>query len=107
MITVLPEAAEWVKKQLEKRGKGQGIRLGAKTSGCSGYMYVLEFVDTPDPDDHIIEQGGVNFYVDPKSLVILAGLEVHYKVDGLNAGIDFVNPNITGACGCGESFSVK
>jgi len=106
MIKVVPEAAHWVKTQLEQRGNGQGIRLGVKTSGCSGYKYVLEFVDTPDEADHVLDQHGVKFFVDPKSMLVLSGMEVQYKVEGVNSGLDFVNPNVSGACGCGESFSV-
>jgi iron-sulfur cluster assembly protein len=106
MITVVPKAAYWVKSQLENRGRGVGIRLGVKTSGCSGYKYVLEFVDTPDEHDHVFEQHGVKFYVDPKSLLALDGMEVQYKIEGINEGLDFVNPNVTGECGCGESFAV-
>jgi iron-sulfur cluster assembly protein len=106
MITVVPKAAHWIKSQLEKRGSGLGIRLGVKPSGCSGFKYVLEYVDTPEEFDQMFEQHGVNIYVDPKSLIALDGMEVQYKVEGVNEGLSFVNPNVTGSCGCGESFAV-
>lgn len=106
MISVDAKAAWWMKKMLSNRGHGAGIRLGTKTSGCSGYKYVLEFVDTPDEADHVFVQHGITCYVDPKSLLALDGMEVQYKVEGINEGLDFVNPNVTGECGCGESFAV-
>jgi iron-sulfur cluster assembly protein len=87
------------------RGKGEGIRVGVKTSGCSGLAYVLEFVDDMDTHDQMFEQHGVKVFVDPKSLFISTG-EMDYVKNGLNEGFEFNNPNKKGECGCGESFTV-
>lgn len=105
-IWISSEAADWVKGQLDKRGRGEGIRLATKESGCTGYAYVLEFVDTPDEHDEVFEQHGVKMFVDPKSLVLLNGTVLEYKTEGLNSGLEFANPNVTAQCGCGESFTV-
>jgi len=106
MITLSELAAEKVKTQLERRGKGLGIRVGVKNSGCSGLAYVLEFVDTPVDTDDVWQSHGVNIYTDKKSLVYLLGLEMDWVRNGLNEGFDFKNPNETARCGCGESFKV-
>lgn len=107
MSVVLTEAAAGhVAKSLAGRGKGLGIRLGVKTTGCSGLAYVLEFVDEPDPDDSLFEENGIKVYVDPKSLLYLDGTVVDFVKSGLNEGLEFSNPNVTGECGCGESFQV-
>jgi len=105
-IKVSEEAAKWAKQQIDKRGKGLGIKLGVKTSGCSGYQYVIEYVDETSADDFEFEYYGVVFYVDPKSHVYLSGSILEFKQEGLNSGLEFVNPNVVGECGCGESFSV-
>jgi len=106
IITVQPEAAKWISAQLEQRGKGEGIRFAVKTTGCSGYMYVVEFVDEPSIEDTVFEQHNLKFFIDPKSLVFLTGINVGFRTEGLNSGLYFTNPNATGECGCGESFSV-
>jgi iron-sulfur cluster assembly protein len=106
MITLSELAAEKVKTQLERRGKGLGIRVGVKNSGCSGLAYVLEYVDTPNEHDDVWQSNGVNIYTDKKSLVYLLGLEMDWIKNGLNEGFDFKNPNETARCGCGESFKV-
>tara|TARA_R110000823_G_scaffold93747_9_gene205187 strand:+ start:1224 stop:1547 length:324 start_codon:yes stop_codon:yes gene_type:complete len=107
MITLTPKAADKVKKQLAKRGNGIGIRLGVRTTGCSGLAYVLEFVDYFNPlEDVAFESNGVTLLVDPKSQVYLNGLEVDYVRNGLNEGFEFSNPNERDRCGCGESFRV-
>ena len=106
MITLSELAAEKVKTQLERRGKGLGIRVGVKNSGCSGLAYVLEFVDSPVDTDDVWQSHGVNIYTDKKSLVYLLGLEMDWVRNGLNEGFDFKNPNETARCGCGESFKV-
>ena len=106
MISLTEHAAEKVKTQLENRGKGLGIRVGVKTSGCSGLSYVLEYVDTPNELDDVWESNGVKIYSDPKSLVYIAGLNMDWKRNGLNEGFEFNNPNETARCGCGESFKV-
>lgn len=95
-----------VKRQLDQRGKGVGIRVGVKTTGCSGMAYVLEFVDETVSDDIVYEYHGVQLVVDPKSLVYIDGTEMDFVKEGLNEGFEFKNPNIAGECGCGESFTV-
>ena len=104
--TVTEAAATHVATQLSNRGKGLGIRLGVKTSGCSGMAYVLEFVDAVVPEDEMFETHGVKVFVDPKSLTYLDGTELDFVKEGLNEGLQFRNPNVAGECGCGESFTV-
>lgn len=105
-ITLTPEAASHVQKTLAKRGKGEGLRLGVRTAGCSGKAYVLEFVDAPQAEDRVFESHGVKVFVDEKSLLYVDGTELDFKREGLNEGFRFNNPNVKGECGCGESFSV-
>jgi iron-sulfur cluster assembly protein len=105
-ITLTDNAAERVLRFLENRGKGLGIRLAVKTSGCSGMAYVMEFVDESEDGDQIFEDRGVKVIIDPKSLVYLDGTEVDYGKEGLNEGFQFNNPNAKNSCGCGESFTV-
>ncbi|HHF3692043.1 TPA: iron-sulfur cluster assembly protein IscA [Haemophilus influenzae] len=105
-ITLTEKAAQRVKAFLDNRGKGIGLRLGVKTSGCSGLAYVLEFVDVLNSEDQVFEQRGVNIIVDPKSLVYLNGIELDYVKEGLNEGFKYNNPNVKESCGCGESFHV-
>ncbi len=105
-ITMTAPAAERVKAFLDNRGKGVGLRLGVKTSGCSGMAYVLEFVDDTDEEDQVFECDGVKVIVDPKSMVYLDGTELDYGKEGLNEGFKFNNPNVKNSCGCGESFTV-
>ncbi len=106
MIHLTERAAKHVHDFLLNRGKGEGIKVGIKTSGCSGLAYVLEFVDQPDPVDEVFDSFGVKVFVDPKSLVYIEGLEMDYVKNGLNEGFEFQNPNQKGECGCGESFTV-
>ena len=106
MITLTPNAADHIRSFLTKRGKGEGIRIGVKTSGCSGMAYTLEFADDIQPEDQVFEQDGVKVFVDPKSLVYLDGTQVDYAKDGLQEGFKFENPNVKESCGCGESFHV-
>lgn len=105
-ITLTTAAAERVQKFLANRGKGVGLRLGVKTTGCSGMAYVLEFVDAVEPDDQVFESHGVKVVINPKSLVYLDGTELDYGKEGLNEGFKFNNPNVKDTCGCGESFNV-
>lgn len=105
-ITLTEPAADRVRTFLENRGKGIGLRLGVKTSGCSGLAYVLEFVDVLNEDDHVFEQHGVKVIVDEKSLVYLNGTELDFVKEGLNEGFKYNNPNVKNECGCGESFNV-
>ena len=105
-ITLTDTAAERVKSFLANRGKGKGLRLGVKTTGCSGMAYVLEFVDAIEDDDKVFESNGVKIIIDPKSLLYLDGTELDYGKEGLNEGFKFNNPNVKNECGCGESFNV-
>ena len=105
-ISLTERAAEHVRKSLISRGKGAGLRLGVRTSGCSGQAYVLEFADAILPEDMVFEHHGVKVIVDPKSLAYLDGTELDYTRVGLNEGFKFNNPNVKGECGCGESFTV-
>lgn len=91
---------------IERRGKGVGVRLGVKTTGCSGMAYVMEFVDTIDDGDQIFDDQGVKIVVNAKSLVYLDGTQLDYVREGLNEGFKFTNPNEKNRCGCGESFNV-
>ena len=106
MITITENAAKHINSYLPKRGKGLGVRLGVKTSGCSGMAYNLEFVDEVNDDDLIFEEHGARVYIDPKSLVYLDGTQVDYTKEGLQEGFKFENPNVKDSCGCGESFHV-
>jgi iron-sulfur cluster assembly protein len=105
-ITLTETAAKHVATQLDKRGKGVGLRLGVRTSGCSGLAYKLEFADDFRPEDVRFESHGVTVVVDPKSLPYLDGLELDFTREGLNEGLKFNNPNVKDECGCGESFNV-
>ena len=105
-ITLTEKAANHVQNFLAKRGKGVGLRVGVRTSGCSGMAYKLEFVDQPHPDDLEFESHGVKVLVDPKSLQYIDGTELDYAREGLNEGFKFRNPNVKDECGCGESFNV-
>lgn len=105
-ITMTEAAAQHVERSLQGRGKGEGIRLGVRTTGCSGLAYVLEFVDQVQDSDEVFESHGVKVFVDPKSLVYIDGTELDFVKEGLNEGFKFNNPNVRGECGCGESFNV-
>ena len=105
-ISMTQAAANHVRDYLNNRGKGIGIRLGVRTSGCSGMAYVMEFADELGPDDRVFESDGVKVIVDPKSLIYLDGTELDYTKEGLNEGFKFNNPNVKDSCGCGESFTV-
>lgn len=105
-VTLSEAAARHVGDFLASRGKGVGVRVGIKTSGCSGLAYVLEFVDELQPEDLVFNSHGVNVIVDPKSLTYLDGTEMDFVKEGLNEGFKFRNPNQKGECGCGESFTV-
>ena len=105
-ISVTESAAQHVSSQLASRGRGEGIRLGVRTSGCSGLSYVLEFVDEVQTEDEVFESRGVKLFIDPKSMIYLDGTELDLVRNGLNEGLEFRNPNVAGECGCGESFNV-
>ena len=105
-VTLTENAASHVQGHLAKRGKGVGLRLGVRTSGCSGLAYRLEYADSLNPEDVQFESHGVKVVVDQKSLAFLEGTELDYTKEGLNEGFKFNNPNVKDECGCGESFNV-
>lgn len=106
-INLSDSAKEHVLKVLEKDNNGIGLRVGVKTTGCSGYQYVIETAKEIHEDDKQIESNGVNIIVDEQSLRYLAGTELDFEREGLNSGFKFNNPNVEESCGCGESFSLK
>ena len=105
-VSLTPAAARHVEKSLAKRGSGIGLRLAVKTSGCSGFAYALEFVDTMNADDQSFETHGMKVIIDERSLGMLDGTELDFVREGLNEGFKFNNPNSKANCGCGESFAV-
>ncbi len=105
-ITLTESAARHVSRYLSQRGKGVGVRLGVKTTGCSGLAYKLEYADTAAPEDQVFESRGVKVLIDPKSLSYLDGTELDFVREGLQQGFKFNNPNERDRCGCGESFRV-
>ena len=106
-IALTEAAAQHVKSMLVKRGHGKGLRLGTRKSGCTGFAYVVDYADGIAPDDKVFESHGVTVVVDSRSLENIDGMEVDYVRNNLlNEGFEFRNPNVTEACGCGESFSV-
>lgn len=105
-ITLTETAANRIRTFLAKRGKGEGLRVGIKTVGCSGKAYVVDYADAIEPGDQVFESHGVKVIVDPKNLLFLDGMEIDFARDGLSEGFKFSNPNEKARCGCGESFSV-
>jgi iron-sulfur cluster assembly protein len=105
-ITVTEKAADRIRHFMAQRGKGVALRLGVKTTGCSGMAYVMEYADQIEDDDVVFEDHGVRVVVNPKSLVYLDGTELDFAREGLNEGFRFNNPNVKDMCGCGESFNV-
>ena len=105
-ISLTPSAAQRVRNHLEKRGSGVGLRLGVTQTGCSGYSYVINYAEEIDPADVVFEDQGVKVVVDPEALALIDGTEVDFVKNGLNEAFSFRNPNISGECGCGESFNV-
>ena len=105
-VTLSETAAKHVNRYLAKRAKGLGVRIGVKTTGCSGLAYKLEYVDEQMPEDVVFEDRGIKVLVDPKSLPYIEGTTLDYTREGLNEGFKFMNPNERDRCGCGESFRV-
>jgi iron-sulfur cluster assembly protein len=105
-VTLTEAAARHVSRYISRRGKGVGVRLGVKTTGCSGLAYKLEYADEIAPEDHVFEGHGVKILIDPKSLPYLEGTELDFVREGLNEGFKFRNPRERDRCGCGESFRV-
>ena len=106
MISLTQAAADRVSGYLERRGHGLGLRLGVKKTGCNGFAYVIDYADEAVDDDVRFESCGVTIFVEPASLAMIDGTEVDFVKDGLNEAFRFRNPNISGECGCGESFSI-
>ncbi len=105
-VSATENAALRVQTFLAKRGKGLGLRLGVKTTGCSGLAYKIEFVDQAKEDDQMFESNGIKIFVDAKSLQFLDGTILDYTREGIQEGFNFTNPNVKDECGCGESFTV-
>ena len=105
-ISLTEAAAERVSTYLEKRGEGVGLRLGVKSTGCSGYSYVINYADAIEGKDIVFEDRGVKIVVDPEALELIDGTEVDFVKNGLNEAFSFRNPNVSGECGCGESFNI-
>lgn len=105
-VTMTESAANHVSRFLTKRGKGIGVRLGVKTTGCSGLAYKLEYADVAEPEDVVFESQGLKILVDPKSVPYLEGTELDFVKEGLSEGFKFNNPNERARCGCGESFRI-
>ena len=105
-ISLTNSAAERVQNYLDARGEGIGLRLGITETGCSGYSYVINYADDIDADDIVFEDKGVKIIVDPEALKLIDGTEVDFVKNGLNEAFSFKNPNVTGECGCGESFNI-
>ncbi len=106
-IQITERAASHIREALTRHGAGVGLRLGVRTSGCSGFMYTVDYAETVADDDTLIEQHGAAVVIDRKSLPFLEGLEVDFVREGLNERFSFRNPNVTAECGCGESFAVQ
>lgn len=105
-IQLTQSAARRIENQLAGRGKGLGLRVGVKKSGCSGYAYVLDYADEVQPGEEVFEQHGAKVVVKTEHLPVLAGLTLDFQKQGLNEAFKFLNPNVKGECGCGESFTV-
>ncbi|MGU9977357.1 MAG: iron-sulfur cluster assembly protein IscA [Candidatus Oxydemutatoraceae bacterium WSBS_2016_MAG_OTU14] len=105
-VSITDGAAEHIQRHLIERGKGLGVRLAVRTTGCSGMAYVVEYADDIEEHDLVLEEKGVKLVIDPKSMVYLSGSELDFAREGLNEGFKFTNPNEKARCGCGESFSI-
>ena len=105
-ISLTEPAAERVSNYLEARGSGVGLRIGVKKTGCNGFAYVVNYADKVNDDDHVFVDRGVTVVVDGQSLALIDGTEVDFIKEGLNEAFRFRNPNVSGECGCGESFNI-
>jgi iron-sulfur cluster assembly protein len=105
-ISLTESAADRVRTFLASRGRGLGLRLGVRKTGCSGFAYVVNYADDSRPDDVVFEDQGVKVFVDRESLTLVNGTTVDFVKQGLNEAFKFSNPNVKGECGCGESFSI-
>jgi iron-sulfur cluster assembly protein len=106
-IELTQAAATHVSQEMAKRGRGEGLRVSTKKSGCTGFAYLVDYADEIGADDHVYESFGVKVVVDDKALSQLDGMVIDFvKTNLLNQGFEFRNPNVKDMCGCGESFSV-
>ena len=105
-LTLSPSAATRINAQIAKRGKGLGLRVGVKKSGCSGFAYTMDYADEAGPDDQVFDSNGARLVVSSEHLPMLQGLTLDWQKQGLNESFKFINPNVKGECGCGESFAV-
>jgi iron-sulfur cluster assembly protein len=105
-ISLTPAAADRVQKFITARGRGEGLKLGVRKTGCSGFAYVINYADAPEPQDLVFEDHGVKVFVDPEILPLIDGTTVDFVKQGLNEAFRFQNPNTKGECGCGESFNI-
>ncbi|MGR8952937.1 MAG: HesB/IscA family protein [Gammaproteobacteria bacterium] len=105
-VTLTEKAAQQIKKQLEKRGSGIGLKLGVKKSGCSGYAYALEYADQLQENEAVFEAFGIKLIVKQDDLPYIDGMELDYRREGINEAFQFNNPKVKATCGCGESFSI-
>jgi len=105
-VSLTPSAADRVRTFLSSRGRGVGLRLGVKKTGCSGFAYVVNYADEIAAGDAVFETAGVKVIVDNESLLYVDGTEIDFVREGLNEAFRFSNPNVKGECGCGESFNV-
>lgn len=106
MITLTDSAAKHIRRQIEKRGGGVGLRLGVKKVGCSGLAYTMEIAESVGPDEALFESNDAKVVVERCNLAFLDGTHVDFVRQGLNESFRFDNPNSKGECGCGESFSI-
>lgn len=106
-IALTDSAADRVRKHLERRGKGVGLRIGVKKTGCSGWAYTVDFADELGAGDRVFEDRGVRVIVDLQHLPVLEGATIDYVREGLNEKFVFTNPNAGESCGCGESFTIR
>jgi iron-sulfur cluster assembly protein len=105
-ISLTPAAADRIRKFIASRGQGLGLKLGVRKTGCSGFAYVINYADQAAPQDLVFEDQGVKVFVDPDSLRLIDGTTVDFVKQGLSESFRFLNPNIKGECGCGESFNI-
>ena len=105
-ITLTDKAAQRIRDYLARHGEAIGLRVGLKKTGCSGWSYTVDYADSVGSDDVVVEAQGVKLVVSSAALPIIDGSRIDYVREGLNEKFAFENPNATGQCGCGESFSV-
>lgn len=105
-LQLSPSAAQRINAQITKRGKGLGLRVGVKKSGCSGWAYTMDYADVAEDGDQVFECHGARLIVKSEYLPMLEGMILDWQKQGLNESFKFINPNVKAQCGCGESFAV-